>query len=133
MTSERSTSPGEVGSLDGAFRLLADETRRHLLYLLREHGRFRVDDLTDVLTGWLALQRDDGRATPTDHTRVQLELYHVHVPMLVDAGLLEYDESGDSLTIRSLPVAVDRLLDEALGLEPQTTAAAVAAADPGSG
>lgn len=133
MTSELPTSPGGDHSLDTAFRLLADTTRRHLLYLLREHGTLATDDLADVLTGWLALRHDDQPATPDDHTRVQLELRHVHVPMLVDASVLEYDESDGTVTLRELPEPVERLLDEALELEPSTTSAILADAELESG
>lgn len=132
MTLESATTPGGGGSLDTAFGLLADETRRHLLYLLREHETFASDDLADVLTGWLAVRRGDGHATATDHTRIELELHHVHLPQLAEAGVLEHDDTG-TVTLRSLPESLDRLLDAALALEPSTTAATVAAAEPESG
>lgn len=125
--------PSEVGDqfegeLDQALRLLVDEHRRHLLYLLREHGEMPIDDLSDVLAGWLAIRHDDGVATSDDREEIRLRLFHVHVPKLVAAGLAEFDEASDAVTLAELPPVVDRLLDEALELESGTRAESVATA-----
>lgn len=121
------------GGLDPAFSLLADEHRRHLLYLLREHGSATLDDLADVLTAWLAVRHGDGVATPEDRQQIYMRLYHAHVPKLASAGVVEFDEDSGTVTLDRLPPMVDHLLDEALELEPETTAETIAAAEPQNG
>lgn len=121
------------GGLDPAFSLLADEHRRHLLYLLREHGSATLDDLADVLTGWLAVRHGDGVATPDDRQRILVRLYHVHVPKLASAGVVAFDEDSGTVSLDTLPPMVDHLLDAALELEPETTAETIAAAEPQNG
>lgn len=120
------------GGLDSAFRLLGDQQRRHALYLLREHGEMAIDDLADVLTGWLAVRNDEG-ATPDDRERIRLRLVHVHVPKLEAAGIVDFEAESGRVTLDRLPPVVDRLLDGALELEPGTSAEAIAAAEPQEG
>ena len=112
------------------FRLLASEQRRHLLYLLREHDSFTLEELADILTGWLVTRRAVV-ATPDDRQLVYTKLYHVDVQMLVDWGIVTFDEASMEVTLAELPPGVDDLLDCALELEPETTAETVAAAEPG--
>ena len=124
---------GPDEALDPTFRLLASERRRHLLYLLREHGSFSIEDLADLLTGWLAARHGDAVATPEDRQRVYTELYHVDVQKLVDLGVVEFDEASGEVRLDGLSPAVDQLLDCALELEPETTAETIASIDTGVG
>lgn len=124
---------GLDGGLDSTFRLLADEHRRHLLYLVREHESMTLDDLADVLTGWLAVRHGDDATTPEDRQQMYTRLYHVHVPKLAATGVVEFDEDSGTVTLDALPPAIDHLLDEALELEPETTAETIAAAEPQKG
>ncbi|MFC7175671.1 DUF7344 domain-containing protein [Halosegnis marinus] len=78
--------PSAGPSLDTAFGLLADETRRLSLYVLREHGGMSLADLADVVTGWSAVRRGDGRATADDRRERLVSLHHTHVPKLRAAG-----------------------------------------------
>jgi DNA-binding transcriptional ArsR family regulator len=118
-------------ALEPVFRLLASEQRRYLLYLLREHESVTLDDLADILTGWLASRHGDTVATPEDRQRVYTKLYHVDVQKLVDSGVVEFDEGSGEVALAELSPAADQLLDCALELEPETTAEAIAAVDTG--
>ena len=65
---------------DHYFRLLADEHRRDLLE---------------------ALQDEKSHSIPTrkgDSQEVKLRLYHVHLPLLEDAGLVEWNREGHAIT-----------------------------------
>lgn len=117
--------------LDLAADLLADEHRRHVLYLLREHESISLDDLADILAGWLAVRNDDAGATSQDRDRVHVRLYHVDLPKLRDAGFVTFDASTGDVSLDSLPPSVDRLLDVALELEAGTSPEAITAADVG--
>lgn len=123
---------GAENDLDLVADLLADERRRHVLYLLREHESISLDDLADVLTGWLAVRNGDAGATPQDRDRTHIRLYHVDLPKLREAGLVEFDATTDDVALARLPPSVDRLLDLTLELEPGTSTEAVLAADLGS-
>lgn len=62
------------------FRLLADEHRRSLLG---------------------SLQDEKSHSIPTrkhDSQKVKLRLYHVHLPLLEDAGLIEWNREDHAIT-----------------------------------
>ncbi|GAB3671468.1 DUF7344 domain-containing protein [Halopiger thermotolerans] len=85
--------PAEV--IDDAFTLLADERRRLLLAVMTSHGEaITLPDAAEEVA-----VRETGRAvTDLSGERVAdtyLSLYHDHLPRLVDAGLLEYDQERD--------------------------------------
>jgi hypothetical protein len=77
------------------FSLLADQRRRLLLSVMRSYG----EEVT------LPDAAEEVAARETGHTvrnisaervkEVYLSLYHDHLPRLVDAGLLEYDQERD--------------------------------------
>lgn len=78
-----------------ALRLLASERRRHLLSVVREHGEaLALADVADEVA-----IRESGRPltelTAERVARVYTSIYHDHLPRLVDAGLLSYDQSRD--------------------------------------
>ncbi|RZH66306.1 DUF7344 domain-containing protein [Natrinema altunense] len=82
-------------SLDGAFALLADQRRRLLLAVMWTYG----EELTLPDAAEEVAVRETGRKVtniPAERVReVYLSLYHDHLPRLVDAGLLEYDQERD--------------------------------------
>jgi hypothetical protein len=64
-----------VSELDNYLRLLADEENRRLLRSLSES--------------------DDPVSTASDDPKVRARLHHIHLPKLVDAGLVDWDPRGD--------------------------------------
>lgn len=119
----RKTVDGD--SLDTVFGLLADERRRLLLYLLREHGEANLDDLADVLTGWLAVRRGGGVGTPEARRKLYVSLYHTHVPKLRGAGIVTFDEGTTVVSFEPPSEELDRLLDTALEMDTGTADASV--------
>lgn len=89
---ERSEDPA---SIDATFRLLADRRRRLLLYVMRTHD----ESLTLPDAAEEVASREIGRPLPTISpervAEVYHSLYHDHLPRLVDANLLEYDQQRD--------------------------------------
>lgn len=89
-------------SIDVIFDALSDRHRRHVLRSLLEHGQeVRMSELAEDLTG-----RDTGPSRPevppqASQNRMEgaedrvhevtASLYHVHIPKLVDAGVVKYD------------------------------------------
>ncbi|MDS0284618.1 DUF7344 domain-containing protein [Haloarcula onubensis] len=72
-------------------RLLADEQRRVIVETLRTaspSGEITLEELAARLVR--ATARDGGEAVD-DRRTLSRRLHHVHLPVLADAGLLEYD------------------------------------------
>jgi hypothetical protein len=85
-------------SLDDAFALLADQRRRLLLAVMRTYGEaLTLPDAAEEV----AVRETGHNVTEISAERVRevyLSLYHDHLPRLVDAGLLEYDQERDLVT-----------------------------------
>ncbi|MXV63770.1 hypothetical protein GS429_17225 [Natronorubrum sp. JWXQ-INN-674] len=84
-----------AGTVDEAFTLLANHRRRLLLEVMRTYG----EELTLPDAAEEVAVRETGRkVTELSAERVHevyISLYHDHLPRLVDAGLLEYDQERD--------------------------------------
>ncbi|MFC7131878.1 MULTISPECIES: ArsR/SmtB family transcription factor [Salinibaculum] len=93
----------EAEQLDRVFRALAAPVRRELLRALseREVDHADLSWLADRLTGV-----DDRLDTPE---QVVVALTHVHLPMLADAGLVEYDRRSETVRYDPHPF-VSRML-----------------------
>ncbi|MFB6185096.1 MAG: ArsR family transcriptional regulator [Haloarculaceae archaeon] len=75
--------------VDSVYRVLTDRRRRRAVVALDEH---EPSATVDELCRWLRDgEGDDGGAD------VGVELHHVHLPKLVDAGVVTYD--GDRVTL----------------------------------
>jgi hypothetical protein len=90
------------------YESLADETRRTLLQCLTETtGAVDVADVTDYILETSDQPRTDGLVA-----RVELRLYHVHLPRLADAGLVQWDADRKTVSLTDLglqlPVAILR-------------------------
>ncbi|ELY93896.1 hypothetical protein C483_04434 [Natrialba hulunbeirensis JCM 10989] len=92
------TTNGDDSPLASLFSALAREPRRHLLGVLYEHDSASLS-LTDCATRIASREAGLPRPNVSDDTVEQtlVSLYHVHLPVLADAGLIEYDiaDAGD--------------------------------------
>lgn len=84
-----------IQSLDEAFELLAHTRRRLLLEVMRTYGeQLTLPDAAEEVA-----VRESGRSvadlSAERVANVYISLYHDHLPRLVDAGLLEYDQERD--------------------------------------
>lgn len=90
-------------------RALAERERRYVVYYALDHERVSIDELGDVVAGWVAA--NEGRVmVPPDRESLVIDLYHNHIPRLADAGLVEFDETTQVVTAVSLPGAVRDLV-----------------------
>lgn len=82
-------------AVDEAFELLADERRRLLLQVMRTYSEeLTLPDAAEEV----AVRENGCKVTELSAERVAnvyISLYHDHMPRLVDAGLLEYDQERD--------------------------------------
>lgn len=104
---------------DEVFAALSDRSRRIALYYLRWRRRVDVDELADVVTGWRHADRP-GTATKADRDQVRWSLLGGHLPVLDDAGLVDYDESTGTVTVEQLSERVQSLIDFAYDSEGDT-------------
>lgn len=89
-------------TIDEVFRLLADRRRRLLLLVLRRYDEpLTLPDAAEAVA-----ERETGRSivdlSPDRVAEVYISLYHDHLPRLVDAGLLRYDQERDMVAPNGL-------------------------------
>lgn len=76
---------------DETFAVLADRRRRYLLYHLRAEGGATLAELARRVAATEAAEAVAAVSTAA-HRRTYLALYHVHVPFLVERGVVTYDD-----------------------------------------
>jgi DNA-binding transcriptional ArsR family regulator len=83
--------------LDAVFRALADERRRIALSSLGGHETLTLPDMAE----FVAERERSAPLTSIDAAVVRdvyLSLYHTHVPVLEDAGVVRYEQERDLVT-----------------------------------
>lgn len=91
------------GRTDSVLSVLAVEARRQVVrYFVESSDRTAT---VDELTGYVAKRLDD-----RSRQHVRLNLHHVHVPKLANAGLVEYNPQALTVRYRRHPVA-ERLVE----------------------
>ncbi|MFO7925841.1 MAG: DUF7344 domain-containing protein [Halobacteriota archaeon] len=119
--SEEEPTPDRVPSFsdDRLYRALAATERRRLLYLLLDGGERRIEELATVLTGWDATETGT-MGTGDDRERTLVELRHVHLPLLADFGLVEYDRQRGTVDVESVDPLLEELLERSVDHRPRT-------------
>jgi hypothetical protein len=96
-------------SVDEAFSVLANSTRRHVLdYLQRDGGPVDRRELARHVTA-RELDCDPDEVTAADVERTTTTLHHLALPSLREKGLVGYDD--DAVWATRTDPTVDRLLD----------------------
>lgn len=88
--------PREMLELDHVFAALAHPRRRYLCYTLLESAEWSLRNLARKIAAWEADVPTDA-VTDDQRDRVYVALYHTHVPKLVDEGIVEFDESSETI------------------------------------
>ncbi|WP_293033619.1 hypothetical protein [Natronococcus sp.] len=98
--------PGHDASdaVDGVYEVLSHRTRRRLLRVLRT----RSETTLEAVTAELAERGDDVR--PSERTRLEVALYHWHLPKMADLGVIEYDSESGRIRTNDATRAAWRLL-----------------------
>ena len=97
-------------ALDDQLSLLSSRYRRYLLYGLSKYTTpVSLAVLTDTVTGL-------EHGAPVDQYRderldIYTALYHNHLPRLVDAGVVRYDQSDDAVDVGPNAPALVSLLE----------------------
>lgn len=90
-------------------RAMSARERRYVMYYLLDHERTSVDELGDVLAGWMAAT-ERRVTTGVDRESLLIALYHTHLPKLADAGLVEFDADRGVVARTSLSDPVRDLI-----------------------
>jgi hypothetical protein len=109
-TSPRRTDAEQTMSV--VFRLLAHYRRRTAIrYLATGAGTTPVSDVADQI----ALL--EGEHTHEHYARICVSLVHNHLPMLSDAGVVEYDREQEVVALRDQAAPVISYLDMAADVD----------------
>lgn len=88
-----------MSDVEGTFRALQHERRRHALDCVHTHQSIALADLAE-----LVLERETGTdASDHDAERVRnvyFSLYHTHLPVLREAALVWYEQDADVVGVR---------------------------------
>jgi len=96
---------------DEVFDILSSPRRRYLLYYLRQvEEPVRLTDLSEAVAAW---ENDTEAEDLTDQQRkrVYVSLYQTHVPKLVDAGVLHYDDDSGTVSLAEGASGIDVYLN----------------------
>ncbi|MEM4780252.1 MAG: hypothetical protein QXG03_01600 [Halalkalicoccus sp.] len=89
-------------SLDTVFDLLRSERRRHVLYYLDEQeGRVPIEELTEEIAAGEA----NGELPEEAYDRIELSLYHTHLPKTAKAEFVEFDAAAGEVYVHGSPEA----------------------------
>lgn len=93
-------------SLDAVFTVLSNQRRRHAIRACRDspNGVVDLEETADRVTEWERLA-DEQSSTDT----VATSLHHVHLPLLDDAGIIDYDERSKTARYWGHPVVEEYL------------------------
>lgn len=96
-------------SVDAVFDVLSNQRRRYALSCLVDNAQsMALADLAEDV----AARESEGTRTETSEEEIQAvatSLYHAHIPKLVNAGAVEYDDS-DLVQISKSTDLIERIL-----------------------
>ncbi len=102
--------------VDDGFLVLRNRNRRFACYFLLEHETASVSELADVVVSWI--HTADGRIVePQCREQCYLSLHHTHVPMLVETGVVCYDERAGTVSLAPCPEPIRTLITRACAME----------------
>ncbi|ERH14013.1 MAG: hypothetical protein J07HB67_00267 [halophilic archaeon J07HB67] len=90
------------------YETLSSERRRELLYLLWSVDADTLDlsELASIVAAWEKDIDDPATVTYDDRKSIQTAISQHHVPKLADAGLVDYDEETNRLTLAVEPTSL---------------------------
>lgn len=99
-TSTTESEPdGSTEAVDRFYRALADHRRRIAIRVVHRRGAVELEALADAIA-----TQEPGES---DRETIQISLVHQHLPLLNEAGIVEYDSEAKRVTARD---AVDDVL-----------------------
>ncbi|MGB9950823.1 DUF7344 domain-containing protein (plasmid) [Haloarcula marismortui] len=96
-SSEKQLPPRSILELEPVYQALGHSRRRYLCYTLLEDTEWSLTDLAEKIAAWENDIPED-EVTEDQREDAYVSLYHAHVPKLVDAGVISYDEETKTIT-----------------------------------
>lgn len=89
----------EALSVDAVFDILANQRRRYVLHCLQRYeDPMAVADIADKIAMW-EHETDITEISEEEVKSVSTSLDHTHIPKLVDADVVEYDQERDVVAL----------------------------------
>lgn len=96
---QSASSDAETVSLDAIFDILTDQRRRYTLHCLEKYENpMTLADLADEIAVW-ENETEIANIPAEDVKYVYTSLYHTHIPKMADAGIVEYDQEQDMVSL----------------------------------
>lgn len=96
-------------ALTAVLDAVTDEYSQYSLYVLAHDPHTTLSDLADVVTGFEAMR--SGRiATPTEHERVRVRLYHAVLPKFDAIEYVDFDPESERIEPARRHAAVNSML-----------------------
>lgn len=93
------SDPGTELSQTEAFDILSNDRRRHALhYLLAQDDGTEIGELSEQVAAW-ENGEDLEQVTSDERRRVYVSLHQTHLPRMDDAGILQYENSRDTIEL----------------------------------
>lgn len=96
-STEKSPPAEAILELDHVYQALAHPRRRYLCYTLFEDTEWSLSELASKIAAW-ENDMSEHAVTGCQRTQVYVALYHIHVPKLVDEGVITFDETAEVIT-----------------------------------
>ncbi|MDJ1430539.1 hypothetical protein [Halostagnicola sp. A-GB9-2] len=106
----------DPGAIDSVFDILQERDRRYVLYFLLEHDRVTVQDIANVVTGWVNANSSE-MADKDDRDAIATDLRHRHLPVLIESSLVDYDRSTESVSLAPCPEPIRAIIERACSEE----------------
>lgn len=84
-----SEAPGSIEAVDQLYRSMADHRRRITVRVLEDRGSMDLQALADEIAA-----REPGES---DTETIEISLVHKHLPVLEEAGIVEYEADAGSV------------------------------------
>lgn len=97
-------------SRDVVFDVLKNRRRRLVLEFLRDRRSATLPDVAEHVAA-VENDKDVEHLSPSERKRVYVGLYQCHVPMLADAGVVDYHEARKVVTLRDASSCLYPYLD----------------------
>jgi hypothetical protein len=103
---------------DTLYETLASQPRRRILAFLLEESESTLEELVQILAGWRASESST-MVTPEKHDRIEIELYHQHLPFLHERGFIEFDHESNTIEGQELADDIRVLIRRSIEAEAQ--------------
>jgi DNA-binding transcriptional ArsR family regulator len=96
-------SQSSLPTKDAVLSALADRRRRAILTFLREQQSVHFTELVEYVANE---QKDAAQRWPSaaDERRTVIRLHHIDLPLLIDVGLITYDERSGMISPTSAAI-----------------------------